>query len=273
MDQFLSNVGTAARDPKILAKWLSWQIARRTGRSPRLRIRASEFEGFPNFSAYLGDWRYRPTDDEMSFIDRAVAGADTILDVGANFGVLTVLFSRLAPEAHIVAFEPSPATRAILMRNVALNACRHVTVVGAAVGERDGTIGFTASADPATNRIATDNSAAVEVPVISLDSYLAENGIDRVDFAKVDVEGAELDLLNGAERTFASRRIARGMIEICPGNLARFGASVGDLTGFFDRHGYRLYFYEPGLDPALLCRGAALPERFLINAAFERVNG
>jgi len=262
------NVTAVVGNPEILQKWIQYQWAIRTGREPMLHIGSEVFGGFPHFNAYLGAWKYRPDDSEILFLKRSLRDAMTVLDVGANFGVLATLMGEFAPKAKVYAFEPHPQTFAALKRNVAANRLAdRVRCIQSAVGTAVGTVSFLDTGAPATNRIASPGDHTFEVVLTTIDAFRREHDLTSVDFLKIDVEGAELDVLRGAHASFEKKLIRRGMIEICPGNLKQFGTSVAELQAFFAAHSYDLCWYGPQGD-AVAAVSAELPEDFLGNAAF-----
>jgi FkbM family methyltransferase len=126
-----------------------------------------------------------------------------VADCGANIGLATLMMSRLLPDGHIYAFEPSPTTAAILRENVALSGFRNIEVVEAALGEVDGTIRFThAGFFSAGSHVTPDGD--IQVPVVSLDSFSEDRGIS-FDFLKIDVEGYEPWALSGFRRGMRTR--------------------------------------------------------------------
>ena len=149
-----------------------------------------------------------------------------VADVGANIGVLTVLLADVASRGRVVAFEPAPENLDYLHRNVAR--ATNVEVVAAAVGASDGELRFDVNPDyPAGAHVAEDG--ALRVPCRSLDSWVAERGLDRLDALKIDVEGAEPDVLSGAAETI--RRFTPVIVLECnAGSLRRIaGASFSQL--------------------------------------------
>ena len=83
--------------------------------------------GLPNFNTYLGAWRNRPTSAERSIFEAHIGSGDTVFDIGANFGVMSILMARLAGISGCVhAFEPVPATFSALHENTSRNKCSTV---------------------------------------------------------------------------------------------------------------------------------------------------
>lgn len=119
-------------------------------------------------------------------------GESVVLDIGANIGVTTAIFARRAGVVH--AFEPSPRALAILRRNLPANAVLHPVAVGAICG--------TTRIDEGTDiDMATVGGAGVEVPIVTVDSLDLAPG-----FIKIDVEGYEVPVIEGARRTIAECR-------------------------------------------------------------------
>jgi FkbM family methyltransferase len=128
----------------------------------------------------------------------------TVLDVGAHVGYYTLLSSVLVgPVGRVFAFEPNPVNHGFLGRHAAVNGCRNVTVVQAAVSDRDGTARFDFGSGSGTGHLA--EGGALEVRTVALDGFCAEHGITP-SAIKVDVEGAEMEVLRGAEDTVSRAR-------------------------------------------------------------------
>lgn len=118
-------------------------------------------------------------------------------DVGANIGIHTLFMARvLAPDSPLLAFEPHPKTVRQLQANLRMNKATHVRVVNAAVGdtEGEGLLFELKRSNAGQNTLlgAPDHAGeSVRVPVRRLDHVLQEQGIERLDVIKIDVEGAE----------------------------------------------------------------------------------
>jgi len=129
------------------------------------------------------------------------------IDVGANLGEWTLPLARAVGAAgRVIAAEPTPRSAAALEATLAANVLRQAKVIRAAIGDHDGTAEFavplvtSARSDTGTARIgpACAGYEALRVPLRSLDSLAAEHGLDRVDLIKIDVEGHEWQVLDGA---------------------------------------------------------------------------
>ena len=144
---------------------------------------------------------------------RLVAPGATIYDVGANIGFYSLLAARLAgPGGKVHAFEPVPASARAVESNAALNEMASITVHEAAVGagEGEGTllvVGETSWSHLSTTGRHADTRVEQPVRLVSIDGLLA-SGLPAPDVVKIDVEGAELEVLEGMQRTMREHRPA-----------------------------------------------------------------
>ena len=176
--------------------------------SHKMLLRASD-RGFSRHVMLDGYWESWLT----IFCARTLQPGMVAFDVGANFGYYTLLFAdRVGLAGRVIAVEPNPSTFELLEQTVALNGFeRNVTLVQAAATERNqqalelfvplgepknATVAFDGGARPAELRVA--------VPGVSIDHLAAK--LPRVDFLKIDVEGAEPAVLRGMADTIARFR-------------------------------------------------------------------
>lgn len=140
---------------------------------------------------------YEPEQTRL-FQQHIPAGA-TVFDIGAHVGYYTVLSSVLTgPRGRVFAFEPNPANHAFLQRHVGLNRLTNVAIENAAVSDRKGTASFAFGTGSGTGRL--DSGGTLQVRTLRLDDFCAEHDV-RPGVMKIDVEGAELDVLRGVEGT------------------------------------------------------------------------
>lgn len=133
-------------------------------------------------------------------------------DIGANVGFLTVLAAKLVgPTGNVVAFEPLHANAMQLERNVRINGFHHVLVRKEALGNQTGEAEFRVPAKPTMGKLAyvgsvDQETAVIQVPIRSLDTLYATGKLPRPDLLKIDVEGAEGDVLRGSVETLRTTR-------------------------------------------------------------------
>ena len=122
-----------------------------------------------------------------------------IVDAGANIGLTTLLLAALAPHGHLHAFEALPANARHLRETLAANGIMNCTVNAVALGNRPGTLQMHGAGSSA--HVATDGlgqPAPGDIVVTTLDAYAAAAGLARLDLIKIDVEGFEPAVLEGA---------------------------------------------------------------------------
>ncbi len=149
---------------------------------------------------------------EMLFIMHYLREDDTFVDVGANIGAYTILASGVAG-AHSIAYEPIPATFAKLSRNIHYNSLSSKTeLVNCGVGDKASTITFSNALDAINHVIYEDNfsGSTIDVPVDSLDNMLAGK---EVNILKIDVEGYEANVINGAAQILGKPELKAILME------------------------------------------------------------
>jgi FkbM family methyltransferase len=127
-----------------------------------------------------------------------------VFDVGANVGFFTLLAARAVGSAGtVVAFEPAPNALALLRRHLALNPRPNIQLVAAAVGATSGTAAFHTSSASSIGRL--DAAGETMVQVVALDDEIDNGRLPIPDVIKIDVEGFEAAVLDGARRLLATR--------------------------------------------------------------------
>lgn len=182
-----------------------------------------------------------------------IAPDATVLDVGANVGWWTVPLARaLAPKGgRVVAFEPVPDNRARLEWAIQANRVQQsVQVSGEALGEQEGELGMwlkssQTGAGSGTAALVTNSESEshLKVRVTTLDQWATEHDLTRCDLIKLDIEGAELMMLSGAEQFIAKHRpIIFGEFESYW--LSTFGQTFLDVAEWATRMGYRMESWD-----------------------------
>jgi FkbM family methyltransferase len=187
-----------------------------------------------------------------------IAPGDVCIDIGAHIGYYAILMARLTGvQGAVVAFEPVPRIFEMLQRNIALNVLRNVQLEPLAVSDHDGSLCLILEDDEGFPKTASvhgfgvgDRRKVVEVATGSLDTYLARTG-KVPDLVLIDVEGAEFDVLRGAQATLQKAR-PKLLIEIHgwdspeSDEVSRFLSTIGyqrAVLGYGDHVAYT--FFRP----------------------------
>lgn len=193
---------------------------------------------------------------EAAALARELSDGAVCFDIGANFGLYTLTFAAaVGPAGHVYSFEPLPGPRAVLDRTVRWLGVDNVTVSDQALGDRRGTAEISLPIRhglPVHGRaFITDEAEGLgpnvefaaerRQPVVlsTLDTVVRAAGLDRVDLVKVDVEGYEPMVLDGAEWTLATYHPTL-LLEIERRHLAKFGVEPASLVAALTDRGYRM---------------------------------
>lgn len=153
---------------------------------------------------------------------------DAVLDIGAQFGIYTLLASRLVgPSGRVAAFEPDPVARRMLERNVATEGASNVEIRHEAVGERSGKGWLAAERLGEGASTLADGPGGVAVEIVTLADFCARTAIEP-DVVKVDVEGGEAGVLAGSSEAML-RRARALFVEIHEAPLAERGIQASAL--------------------------------------------
>ncbi len=152
----------------------------------------------------------------QAWVARHVRAGDVVYDIGAHIGFFALLFSRLAgPTGHVCAFEPLPENFSRLAANVEVNRTNSVEIHRLALSDYEGSATFAVAASSLMGHLSgetTVSADAIQVQTRTVDGFVAGGG-KIPDLLKVDVEGAEADVIRGAAATIASRP-PRMLVEI-----------------------------------------------------------
>ena len=183
------------------------------------------------------------TDFEHDFLVRAsLPQPKIVFDVGAHHGETCEHFSRIFPQASIFSFEPVAGNFAVLekrVRGLTRIACHQL-----ALGEHSGEISIVLQPDSQGHslRHRTDDTMARReiIHVTTLDAFAARHSVPAIDLLKIDTEGYELAVLQGAKDLLACRRIGPILLEasLDPHDTAH--TAFLDAVTFLRPHGYKV---------------------------------
>lgn len=187
----------------------------------------------------------------FEIVNSIVREGAVCFDIGANIGVYSVVFSRLSGSTgEVHSFEPVRHIRRRLEINLALNGARNAVVNDFALGEEVGELEMLQVKEGVfrggtSTFIRNDNVAEMgdeafekeKVRIETLDRYIAEKGVTRIDFMKIDVEGFEIMVLKGARETLSRFKPAI-LFEHDQERLAYIKRPESELGDFLRELGY-----------------------------------
>ncbi|MEM7165307.1 MAG: FkbM family methyltransferase [Planctomycetota bacterium] len=184
--------------------------------------------------------------EETTFMERAVKDGDVFVDLGANIGYFTCLASRwVGAQGRVLAIEPDRINFRHLRRNIRVNGGdSNTTAVRAAASVKAGTTVLHRSlVNCGDHRIYSDDASSrigERVRTVAIDDLVGSGR--RVDFVKMDVQGAETLVVSGMQRTLEQNapHIAL-LIEWWPYGLAQCGSSAAELMQLLEKHGLDLW--------------------------------
>lgn len=201
-----------------------------------------------------------------------------VFDVGANFGEVSLLFSRfVGARGHVHAFEASSEVCARLGQMCEIAGRTNISINHAAVADAQGVVqlhvydreysGWNSLADRPLADYGIDvKSIGVEnVESTTIDDYCHEHEIDRIDLLKIDVEGAEYQVLIGARRMLQEKRVGCCVFEFGQTTFD-MGNTPGEIREYLNSLGYRIRNVVSG-DPLFPGGSGAESARFSIHVA------
>jgi FkbM family methyltransferase len=183
----------------------------------------------------------------------ACRGAHAVLDIGAHIGLVTIpAASVIAAGGKVYAFEPSAANGRTLRDHLRRNGLSNVEVIDALAGDsdRDEVPFFERAEDSGMNSVVLRKEPEAYVETrkrqIAIDSFCTERNISP-EVIKIDVEGYEIEVLNGARRTICNAR-PHIFLSVHPQELRLLDHSLKELRSLIDKLGYRIHTPE-GVEP------------------------
>lgn len=249
----LCRSGLAGRRVSAALRQRSWTIRGGEGRGLRIR--------YPGNLDYLAGSSEPPV--QRAIAEHLQAG-DTFYDVGANIGFFSLIAARrVGATGRVYAFEPVAANIAAVRANAELNRLDRIRAFEVAVGRTSGQgelllTRWNGGATLTTAAVRPDDVvASTAVRLVALDDLIAEEKLCPPDFVKIDVEGAELDVLQGLARTLATAKPVL-LYEVDDGNPEAFARRQAELDDVVRGFGYRVVHLEDAYPQTKWCVGHSL---------------
>lgn len=170
------------------------------------------------------------------FLQKKLRKADVYIDIGANVGTTTLVAAKAVGENGIVfCFEPNERTYKALTVNISKNKFSNILAKQCALGHKEGVVSFSDKNNDDMNRVGIDGEGRV-VKLATLDSFLGH--INDIRLIKIDVEGYEINVLQGATETLNKTDMV--FFETIEDNAKNYGFKVRDLIAFLKLHNFRI---------------------------------
>jgi FkbM family methyltransferase len=219
---------------------------------------------------------YFPKNYEKPNFDFLIAhtGKDAVvLDIGAHIGLFAAVAARIAGDkGKVYAFEPAPATFALLQETIRINNQESIVEPRSeAMGLENGQTVFYVSdtvADNSNSLVSYKGDRTlypIDVTILTVDSFVKSKQLDKVSFLKIDVEGAEYDAIRGAEKTLLEKRPAV-ILAIHPDAIRSKGDSLEDIYDFLVKCRYTITLDKAPISKEAFCKANDLVDLHLLPA-------
>jgi FkbM family methyltransferase len=182
---------------------------------------------------------------ETNLFGKLIKPGMTVIDIGANQGLYSLLFSRLVSDSgRVFSFEPNPTLFNALQRNIILNSAENIQAFPVALGSTEARMTLYSSLiNSGDNRMGSKPffHEASSVAVERFDKILPQI---KADFVKIDVQGWEMNVVEGMSGLFEASPSVSVLMEFWPKGLKQAGTHPKDLLAFFARKGFTIHRLE-----------------------------
>ncbi len=252
--RFINNNFPLTRIKIAGAKVLYFFVSMVYGKKPRIITRngityeVDLSEGIDLSLFLFGNFQKHVTHSELLKIPKDA----TIVDVGANFGLMSLPFAQLAPDGKVYSFEPTHYALAKIKRNLSLNPelSKHVEVINSFVSAKSSEnadikafSSWKVNNEKAEVMHPTHMGAAKStegVGAITLNDFCAKSNLPRIDFIKIDTDGHEFEVFQGAAEAIAKYR-PQIIFEIGQYVMTEKGIDFSFYSNYFGKLNYKMY--------------------------------
>lgn len=233
----------------ILLKRIYWKIRWVFIKKPKkLKLITNQHIYAPKIGTSALIFYYKVSEPETyNFLKSNIKHGDVFYDIGAHLGEFTIIAGKLVcEEGEVHAFEPIPYIFDYLINNIKLNKLNNVKAINKVVSNESGPVTFEVYSEPSISRInLKDNIGSqkniIRCDAITIDEYIKKNKLPN--FVKIDVEGAELFVLEGMVNLLSlePKRAPVIVLELLEKNCKNFGYSIINIIEFLNKYNYKLY--------------------------------
>ena len=192
----------------------------------------------PNFKRFLGDNPHE--NGEVKFLESILEEGMHAIDVGGHMGVTSVVIAKkIGDKGRLYSFEPVPEFFNILKRNLSSNRLRNVKAYQLGVGSHTGRTDFYENAT-SSSIVPQEGVKKLCVNITTIDTFLNEENVERIDFINMDCQGSEFFVLKGAEG-FLRKDNVKIFCEIHHPLLRELGISVQNIIKYLQKLRFQVY--------------------------------
>jgi FkbM family methyltransferase len=217
---------------------------------------------------------YFPADYEpgnFNFLKEQCKKNDVILDIGAHIGLFATVAAKIVgPNGKVIAFEPAPKTNALLQQTISINKLQGIVQIrNEAMGKQVGKTIFFISEGDADNSnsmvsyLHDRKLHSINVTVLTVDDFIKQQQLNKVDFIKIDVEGAEYDTLQGATFTLKNLRPAC-ILAIHPEPITVKGDKLEDIYELIHSMDYHINYEGKSISKVEFCNNKKMIDLHLL---------
>ena len=240
---------TKHRRLATLAKVLWWKFNQLFFHLPTIVKITDDFSIICNPGSSLGNfivYTQWPEYSETQFLLRYLMANDVYIDVGAHIGSTLLPAASKITNRKLFGFEPTPDIFAQLLTNIRLNnLASRVLVFPQAVSHKNSRQQFVVEKRAEISHLANndDNLSRLVVTTIKLDTFVSQRRITKINLLKIDTEGAELQVLQGARRLLDQHRIEIILFEVS-NHLQRYGSNIFQLLNLIEKYQLQLFVFN-----------------------------
>lgn len=182
---------------------------------------------------------------EQFFLFHYLKPGMNFIDIGAHHGLYSLLASKkVGATGRVISFEPSPREYLRLCEHIQLNSRSNIQTIQSAVSDTEGEsdffvcMGIETGCNSLRLPVVQEEVQKISVPVTTIDLFIAKNPLSRIDFMKIDAEGAELSVLKGAAHAINNFRPLI-LCEVVDTRTAPWDYKSQDIIDYLDEIGYR----------------------------------
>lgn len=181
---------------------------------------------------------------ETDIVKKIIHKDDVVIDVGANIGYYTLIFSRLVGnKGKVFAFEPEPNNFNLLQKNVKINGYENVVIINKAVSNKMEKIKLYIDDENQGGHTLSPTktkSKSIQIEAVTLDNYF-KNDSNKIKFIKMDIEGSEARTMDGMKNMLNNNNELQMMVEFNPYLLNKSGSDPEKYLYSFMKFDYKIF--------------------------------